>query len=328
MQPSQSSIDKTAYLYIAITSLLWSGMEVACKYVAEQFNPLQLTFGRVFVGGMILLPFAIKSVRKKGIVLNCGAMGKFAALGLLGVAISMTINQLAIVYAPASVVSSRASGNPVFIALLSWLLIGEHFGRSKRLSLAFDLIGICLIIRPWDIHITVPGVIYSLLAPLTFSLYSVLSKRVCREYGGLTTTCFCFIFGALEMMTAALLTHVPAIAEFLTAAQLESFAYVPFFKGYTVGGIPALLYIAVGATGIGFCCYFMAIEKSTALHASLVFFFKPILAPVYAVILLGENISENVLAGIICMVIGAALFALPDLLKKPMTDGNVQKLDA
>ena len=41
-----------------------------------------------------------------------------------------------------------------------------------------------------------------------------------------------------------------------------------------------------------------------------------------------KNVRKNVSMMLTGMVIGAALFALPDLLKKPMTDGNVQKLDA
>lgn len=315
--PSNNQINKSAYLYIAVPALLWSGMEVALKYVADQFNPLQLTFSRVFVGGLILLPFALRHLKKIGVSLDGRALGRFASLALLGVAISMTINQLAVVYASASVVSAIASGNPVIAAVLSWFILREHLSRSKFVSLAFDLLGICLIIQPWNLHLTPEGVAFSLLAPLTFSLYSVLSKGVCREYGGVTATSFCFIFGAIEMMIAAALSHIPAIGDKLLDIGLNGFAYVPFFSGYTLESIPAILYIYVAATGIGFCCYFIAIEKSSALHASLVFFFKPILAPIYAVILLNEHISGNVLAGIICMVIGAAVFALPELLKKP-----------
>lgn len=312
-----NQINKAAYLYIAVPALLWSGMEVALKYVSDQFNPLQLTFSRVFVGGLILLPFAFRHLRKHGLTLSAKALGRFALLALLGIAISMTINQLAVVYAPASVVSAIASGNPVLAAALSWFIFREHLSRSKFVSLIFDLLGICLIIQPWNLHLTMEGVAFSLLAPLTFSLYSVLSKGVCREYGGVTATSFCFIFGAIEMMIAAAVSHIPAVGDGLYAAGLESFAYVPFFTGYTLESIPAILYVYVAATGIGFCCYFIAIEKSSALHASLAFFFKPILAPIYAVILLGEHITTNVFAGIICMIIGAAAFALPELLRKP-----------
>ncbi|MFQ8737101.1 MAG: EamA family transporter [Bilophila wadsworthia] len=43
-----------------------------------------------------------------------------------------------------------------------------------------------------------------------------------------------------------------------------------------------MLYICVGVTGAGFACYFMAMEATSPITASLVFFFKPALAPVLA----------------------------------------------
>ena len=84
--------------------------------------------------------------------------------------------------------------------------------------------------------------------------------------------------------------------------------------------LPYFLYIAVGATGIGFCCYFSAMERSTALHASLAFFLKPVMAPVYAFFLLGERIEENVFAGIVIMLACLALFVLPELVQTHKKD--------
>lgn len=307
---------KTAYWYIAVPVLLWPGMEVALKYVSGQFNPLQLTFSRVLVGGLILLPLALRSLRQREKRLEPGTLKELALLGLLGIAFSMTVNQLAVMHAPATVVSGITSGNPVFIAALGWLLFKQPLERYKYISLALDLAGITAIIQPWNLHLTLAGVIFSLLAPLTFALYSVLSRKLCIEYGGLTVTSLCFLFGAAEMIAVAGLTHIPQVAEMLSAAGLSVFARVPFFEGYTWANLPFVLYIYVGATGIGFCCYFMAIEKSSALHASLVFFFKPILGPVYAALLLHEVITTNVWIGIFCMILGAAVFVLPELISQ------------
>ena len=42
---------KRGYLYIAVTTLLFSSMEVALKLISGQFNPIQLNFSRFVVGG-------------------------------------------------------------------------------------------------------------------------------------------------------------------------------------------------------------------------------------------------------------------------------------
>ena len=41
---------KRGYLYILITTLLFSSMEVALKLISGQFNPIQLNFSRFLVG--------------------------------------------------------------------------------------------------------------------------------------------------------------------------------------------------------------------------------------------------------------------------------------
>ncbi len=41
---------KKGYMYIALTTLIFSTMEIALKLVSDDFNPIQLTFTRFFIG--------------------------------------------------------------------------------------------------------------------------------------------------------------------------------------------------------------------------------------------------------------------------------------
>ena len=58
-------------------------------------------------------------------------------------------------------------------------------------------------------------------------------------------------------------------------------------------------------TGIGFTCYFLSMEITSAQTTSLVFFFKPALAPLLAFLVLHEAIPGNMLAGIACILCGS-----------------------
>lgn len=55
---------KRGYLYILITTLLFSSMEVALKCIAGQLNPIQLNFSRFLVGGLVLVPLAVRELKK------------------------------------------------------------------------------------------------------------------------------------------------------------------------------------------------------------------------------------------------------------------------
>ena len=87
-------------------------MEVALKTVAHDFNPMQLTCTRFLVGGLLLIPFALRGLRQHGARVTAAAWKGFAGLGFVGLVVSMMLYQMSILYAPASVVSVLFSCNP------------------------------------------------------------------------------------------------------------------------------------------------------------------------------------------------------------------------
>lgn len=313
---------KKGYLFIAITTLLFSSMEIALKFVAGQFNPIQLTFSRFFVGGLVLLPFALHMLHKKQIRLRASALPGFALLGFIGIFISMTLYQLAVLYTKASAVAVLFSSNPLFVTLFAFLLLREPISKHQVAGLVLDVIGILIIINPFNTQLDPRGVCFVLLSTLLFSLYGVLGKKKCREYGGLVVTCFGFLFGSLEMAAVALLSHLDSVAGFLSAHGLDLFANIPFFSGYTPANLPVILHIFIGVTGIGFACYFMSMEVSSAGQTSLVFFFKPALAPLLAFLILHEEIPPLMLLGIGFILCGSLVSLLPALLKKEIHPQN------
>jgi transcriptional regulator with XRE-family HTH domain len=108
---------------------------------------------------------------------------------------------------------------------------------------------------------------------------------------------------------------LPAIAELFTSIGLEKFANVPFLAGYTPANLPIMLYAYIGVTGLGFCAYFLSMEKTSAAETSLVFFFKPALAPVLALLILGEPIPMNMFIGILLILAGSMVSIYPNLKK-------------
>lgn len=170
---------KRGYLYIAVTTLLFSSMEVALKLISGQFNPIQLNFSRFLVGGLVLIPFAVRELKKRGRKLDGKALGSFALLGLMGIAVSMSLYQLSVTRIQASVVGVLFSSNPVFVTLFAFLLLHETISKNQIAGLVLDVAGIVLIIQPWHLRLDALGVVYVLLATLLFALYGVCGKRQC-----------------------------------------------------------------------------------------------------------------------------------------------------
>lgn len=308
------TILKKGYVYIMLTTIIFSTMEIALKLVAGSFNPIQLTFTRFFVGGLFLIPFAINALKKKHLSISTSDLGYFAFLGLLGIVISMVLYQMAVLNTKASVVAVLFSCNPVFAAILAFLLIKEAIHKNNILAFVLEVIGTIVIINPLNVKLSVLGITLTILSTVIFALYGVYGKKKCAKYGGIVVTCFGFIFGGLEMLVLIGLSHIAPIAALLTSSGLAAFAKVPLFTGYSLKGLPIIIYICIINSGVGYACYFKAMEETSVQTASLIFFFKPILAPILALILLHEVIPFNMLIGILFILSGSLISILPGLL--------------
>ena len=106
------------------------------------------------------------------------------------------------------------------------------------------------------------------------------------------------------------------VLRLLTSAGLSVFADVPLLETLTPSHLPALCYIAFAVTGAGYASYFMAIELTNPLTASLAFFIKPILATFFAAMFLGETVMPNMLVGVGLILIGSLTNLYPKLKAK------------
>lgn len=298
------------YIFIFLATVFFSSMEVALKTVAHDFNPMQLNCTRFLVGGLLLMPFALRGLRQHGARVTAAWKG-FAWLGFVGLVVSMMFYQMSILYAPASVVSVLFSCNPVLVLAFAYLILRADIRPQHITALVMEVAAALIIIDPLHTTLDPVGITLVLLSAATFALYAVLGKKQCAQYSGVAVTCFSCLAASAEMIVLMLISHIPAVADALQAAGLPMFAAMPFFSGYTTGNLLNVLYICVFVTAGGYACYFMGMEATSAMQGSLVFFFKPVLAPILAMLILGEEIPWNMWAGIGLMLVASEVSMIP-----------------
>lgn len=299
------------YIFIFLATVFFSSMEVALKTVAHDFNPMQLNCTRFLVGGLLLIPFALRGLRQHGARGTAAAWKGFAWLGFVGLVVSMMFYQMSILYAPASVVSVLFSCNPVLVLAFAYLILRADIRPQHITALVMEVAAALIIIDPLHTTLDPVGITLVLLSAATFALYAVLGKKQCAQYSGVAVTCFSCLAASAEMIVLMLISHIPAVADALQAAGLPMFAAMPFFSGYTTGNLLNVLYICVFVTAGGYACYFMGMEATSAMQGSLVFFFKPVLAPILAMLILGEEIPWNMWAGIGLMLVASEVSMIP-----------------
>ena len=304
------------YVYVVLCALIFSFVEVALKHTAGMFHPMQITVLRFLLGGAVLLPFALRVMRARGAAFTHGDAVFFALLGFLFVCVAMSFYQLAIVYAPASVVAVLFSCNPIFITVLAGLMLREPIRKNHVLALWLEAVAVLLIVDPFRARLDARGVAFALSSAALFALYSVLGKKRAARLGGIAITSLCSLFGGAELLLILLLGRTGAGSAFFTRLGLALYADVPLISTLSAESLPWLLYLGVVNTGLGFVFHMLAMEKTSAQTASLVFFLKPMLAPLFALLFLHEEILLNVWLGILCFLIGSGCAVLPGVIEE------------
>ena len=306
-----------AYINILIATLFFSSMEVAIKYTNGVFNPIQLNFVRFLVGGLILMPFAIKKLKKFDYKLTKVDYIKFAFLGGLQIVIGMSFYTVSILYIPAHMAAIIFSCNTFFSIVFAFIILREKIYTFTVIALCFSFSGMAIISNISEHDIKVTGVVLCLLAAISFSLYGVLSKYFTKgsPIGGIVVTSYGFLFGVLELFILIMISRIATVSHFLNANNLKVLADIPILSGISINTALPLIFICVGVTGLGFASYFAAIDALPMSTVSLVFFIKPVLAPIFAFLALGEIIVQKNIIGLLLIVIGSCILYINSLKK-------------
>ncbi len=281
---------KKGILYALITAVLFVTLEPVSKLIAGEVNPYAITFWRFIIGSLILLPSAIKKIKKEKIHIGLKDFTIMSALGILFICISMIALQIGVKKADSpALIAIIFSLNSIFTILFAIFILKEKLNRNKVLALFFGVIAVLACID-FSSATNLESILYGVFAALSFSLYTVLSQKFTKKFGGIIQTSIVFLMGSIILFIALLVLKTEIAPSF----SLNTFE--------------VLLYLGIFVTGIGYGCYFKAIEKGGIIMGSLAFFIKPILTPFATLVVTGIVPDLKVFGAMACIV-AASYFA-------------------
>jgi drug/metabolite transporter (DMT)-like permease len=270
------------YILLGITILIFSTLEVVTSTIKGIISPLQLTFIRFFIGGLILLPFAI--VKKDKLYKKDWLF--FMGLGVLNIFISMGALQLSIHMGKASTAAILISSNPIFVMFFSALILKEKATIDKLACIILGMAGILLIVYKGNTGgDTALSLALGFLASLTFGLYTVLGKLKSEGVSSITMISISSVLGSLLYIPVLLYLKLPIF-------------YIP------QAAILKMAYLGIFCSGIAYITYMESLKLLTASKGSMVFFLKPVIASTLAIIFLGENLNIKTLIGMLLVLTG------------------------
>lgn len=281
---------RNGYLYVINTVLLFSTYEVVSKTLVGKMDPFQVNFIRFLLGGIILFLFLLY---KGDLRLGRKELLAVTAVGFINVVISMSLMQLSLYMkgAQASLSAVIFSSNPIFVSIFAYFWDKEKFNRIKAAGLILGILGIVVIfyeklnIASMDFR----SPIFALLSAVFYALYTVLGRKQAVKIGSLKMNAYSFVAGSLLLLPIMLFIKGPNVFQFDYSGTLQ------------------IIYLSVFVTGIAYLTYFKGLSIIGAGKGSMVFFIKPVLASIIAIVFLKEQPSVFLAAGTLLILVSIVL---------------------
>ena len=168
------------YLLLTLVPLFWGGNAVVGRGMTEFISPITLAWTRWTVAFLLILPFALPSVRRDWQTIR-SSWKMLLLLSLLGITIFNTLFYVALQTTQAINAALMQSAGPAVIVLLSWWWFGERTNQRQWLGLSLCFLGVGLVLfqGSWEVlqkFELVPGDLWLLPAVLAYASYTTLLR--------------------------------------------------------------------------------------------------------------------------------------------------------
>jgi drug/metabolite transporter (DMT)-like permease len=278
---------------VAATTFGTSGALIK-PMLAAGWSPAAAVTIRVFIGGVVLLPFALIALRGRWSVAwtNRGRILAMAFVGVAGTQLVYFASIQRIAVGTAILIEYMA---PLLLVALAWV-------RTRKAPKAVVLIGsvvaiggLVLVVSPGGGGTLDPlGVFFAVLAMIGCAIYYLVAAQPSNGLPAVVLAAFGLIIGAAILALAGVFRLVPFTMEF---------GAVSLF-GNTVGWWVPMLFIGVISTAVAYATSISASEMLGSRLASFVGLLEVVAATFFAWLLLGESLTIAQLLGGVLILVG------------------------
>jgi len=280
-----------AYSGLLILSVIWGLAFVAIKQVVTELSPVNLALLRWLVASvpfLILLPligrpkakFERRDIPRLLIVALANVAGYHISLYYAETTLSAGLSAL------------LTSFGPIFIAILSYFLLGEKAGKRVLIGLLLAIAGTAVLstgsISFSDLS-SYAGIIENLITALCYALFTVLAKPLVHKYGSASTTIMAGLVGTAMML------------------PLLSQSFFIQVSALSAQGWAGVLYLSLLSTVFGYLMFYALVSRGAVTRLSIQLYLIPLVSVIGGALLLNEPIVLSVAVGGGMMLLAVAI---------------------
>lgn len=279
-----------AYFYLIITMSAWGSLYVVSKFVMDSVPPLTVLLSRYLVA---VIPLLLLLKKQKPQKIEKKDYKYIAFIGVFGYSFSIAAQFLGTNLLNAGLASLLNSTSPIFMIIFAMLVLKEKVTITKIISIITAIIGVYIILGGGDLGGSFWGILFSIVSVLSWSLMSVIVRKVTLKYEPLTVTTYAVLI--------ALVCTIP-----LSAYELSTTTTEVVLKPSVILG---LVYIGLVCTAFTNILWNKSLSMIDAGSCALFYPLQPMISVLFGCLFLGESINSCFVVGAV-FILGGILFSV------------------
>ena len=292
--------NKTAYIFLILATLFWSGNFIVGKVASlYEIPPFTLNFYRWTFAWLILAPFTLKEIiqKKNYIIQNIKLI---LILGITSITIFNSIVYYSLNFTQVISGVLMISTIPVMIIFFSWVFKIEKTNIFQILGVIFSLLGVLVIVAKADLEKLInlnfnKGDLWMVVAMFSWAMYSALLRK--KKFDLTPTSLLEVIIsaGLILLLPAYLLEMTLGFKANIDLPFILTLSYVVFFPGLA-----------------SFIFWIKGIEIIGPNRSGIFLHLMPIFSTVLAMIIFKEKFMTFHLFGAVFIITGIFLSSKKD----------------
>jgi drug/metabolite transporter (DMT)-like permease len=286
------------YTIMVFSSFLYGGNVVAARYLTADIPPGALAALRGFLGLLVLLPLAWRSLRRSPQP-SLQELSLFALLGFLGITVAYLTFLWAMQYSSATNAAIIFATSPAITNSLLAVGWGVKPSKSRILGIIISFAGLLAVFsqgsftRLLTLNLNLSDLLL-LLNVFSVGLFSIISQGVMRKFTPLVSSVYSLIFGTFLM---------------LPFGVWDIFKYDLYLSAINW---LVLLYMGCLVTGIAILLSFEGVNRLGSGKAAVFNNLTPIFSILLAYIFLDEHLAFYHWMGFALVLLGIGLSIRPE----------------
>ncbi|UCE95764.1 MAG: EamA family transporter [Candidatus Bathyarchaeota archaeon] len=287
-------------LLMVVLIIFWGSSFVVVKMaLVEGLTPIAIaTFRFLIAGGLFSIVLLLKKAREQvfRVLVEKKDIPTLLVLALSGVTLFFSAQYTGIQMAGAALAAIFVCLlSPILITTLATLMLKEHLSTRQIFGICVAAAGTFIVIAGDALSFQGNrefffGSLILLSTPVLWTIYSLLGKKTLEKYDPFLTVAYVTMLGGLCLIPMSLAEHS------LTLLQ-----------GVSLNGWLALIYLSSTCSLLGYFIWFHVLKQVGAAVASSFLFAEPLVTVIFAVTLVGEQVTLAIPLGGFLIFIGVYL---------------------